>query len=98
MKLISGQAEGSDRERLLEDQDQELSVLTRKLEMRERELAIQQEALDDESEEQERQQTRLAETGKASSVWPFPYYLVTYTILCSRGPQRARGMARARGQ
>ena len=72
MKLISGQEEGSDRQRLLEDQDQELSVLTRKLEMRERELAIQQEALDDESEEQERQQTRLAETGKASSVWPFP--------------------------
>ena len=69
MKLISGQEEGSDRQRLLEDQDQELSVLTRKLEMRERELAIQQ---DDESEEQERQQTRLEETGKASSVWPFP--------------------------
>ena len=68
MKLISGQAEGSDRERLLEDQDQELSVLTRKLEMRERELAIQQEALDDESGEQDRQQTRLEETGKASSV------------------------------
>ena len=69
MKLLSGQEEGSDRQRLLEDQDQELSVLTRKLEMRERELAIQQEALDDESEEQERQQTRR---GKASSVWPFP--------------------------
>ena len=72
MKLISGQEEGSDRQRLLEDQDQELSVLTRKLEMRERELAIQQEALNDESEEQERQQTHLEETGKASSVWPFP--------------------------
>ena len=72
MKLISGQEEGSDRQRLLEDQDQELSVLTRKLEMRERELAIQQEALDDESGKQDRQQTRLEETGKASSVWPFP--------------------------
>ena len=72
MKLLSGQEEGSDRQRLLEDQDQELSVLTRKLEMRERELAIQQEALNDKSEEQERQQTRLEETGKASSVWPFP--------------------------
>ena len=72
MKLLSGQEEGSDRQRLLEDQDQELSVLTRKLEMRERELAIQQEALDDESGKQDRQQTRLEETGKASSVWPFP--------------------------
>ena len=98
MKLLSGQEEQSDRQRLLEDKDQELSAQARKLEMKERELAIQQEALDDESGEQDRQQTRLEETGKASSVWPFPYYLVTYTILCSRGPQRARGMARPRGQ
>ena len=49
MKLLSGQEEGSDRQRLLEDQDQELSALSRKLEMRERELSIQQEAVDDES-------------------------------------------------
>lgn len=72
MKLLSGQEERSDRQRLLESRDQELSALARKMEIRERELAIQQEAMDDESQEQECQQTRLEETGKASSVWPFP--------------------------